>query len=781
MTSQRTRLYFLILLIGLIASIADAKSPSGDTRELALRYVNSLAQSDPKGWAPIDLGCLTMQRRLHAGSALTPDTTQRCWTDTLKAHTDMVTQKAEEGVFDAVGRDTGFGLLHDRHRPSENWKDYPPGVFVSPPVVRRENGPAPAVTLENIGPIRPFAVIGLSGDSPITLKGQAVDLTILYPDPLTAPLALRPEEVWWVTGAQRHFGPVREVQIRLIILSGLRKFGYRADRAVMNEALPDMPLIATSRYGLRPGLGRQVDNPQLDTVVKGELLPKTAKWWTRKEADSLFRAALAKAATLQDKDRNAILTRLLLIDPMDRDANTMRGDDAYRDFLKQGVAKGRLAARDEESLWELAELYWTLQAQTWRQEMTAVAQGHEPAADALYRSAAAYDALVQQGTATPEQRRRVGTLTRWNNDPSAALLVHEKLLAETEPGSPEHGRLLAEIAWDRLQWVSWERRYDHPWLQQAAAEATQAAAESQRPERALAGHYALVVAESLRVPHNGEAFLTAMSVAKQDLDKVPGHKGLQEQLVANDLVKAFTPEAVGIVLPTPARSSEVADVAIHAQPPKQDLFRMWDFDKDLSGKAPGGFTASTTGTNPVGQWVVADDRAAVSMPNVLEPVGSCAADPCFHFLTTSLTGYAYPDVTAQALFYGETASEGAGVVMGVEGSSTVYFVVLYPKEAKVRFYRNQDGQVSVLATETVRLATRPWHSLRAQRVNFLHINRPTLAAYIDGYMVSITPEDVIPPIDRYGVVVQGDTKVKFDSLHVLDLVTNRPMSKPAAY
>jgi hypothetical protein len=225
----------------------------------------------------------------------------------------------------------------------------------------------------------------------------------------------------------------------------------------------------------------------------------------------------------------------------------------------------------------------------------------------------------------------------------------------------------------------------------------------------------------------------------------------------------------------------VADVAIHAQPPKQDLFRMWDFDKDLSGKAPEGFTASTTGTNPVGKWAVADDRAAVSLPNVLEPAGSCVAAPCFHFLTTPLTGYAYPDVTAQALFSGDSSSQGAGLVMGVEGAPTFYFVVLYPNEAKVRFYRNQDGQVSLLATETVRLGTRPWHSLRAQRVNFLHINRPTLAAYIDGYMVSITPEDVIPPIDRYGVVVQGNTKVKFDSLHVLDLVTNRPMSKPAAY
>ena len=85
------------------------------------------------------------------------------------------------------------------------------------------------------------------------------------------------------------------------------------------------------------------------------------------------------------------------------------------------------------------------------------------------------------------------------------------------------------------------------------------------------------------------------------------------------------------------------------------------------------------------------------------------------------------------------------------------------------------------STETVRLNHKSWHSLRAQRVNFAHVNHPKLAAYIDGFQVAYTPEDVIPPLDRFGLVVHGYTKVKFDSLHVLDLVTNRPMSKPAAY
>lgn len=103
-----------------------------------------------------------------------------------------------------------------------------------------------------------------------------------------------------------------------------------------------------------------------------------------------------------------------------------------------------------------------------------MAEGYEPAADALYRSLASYEALGRPRQATSGQRRRLGVLTRWNNDPTGALSIHEALLRDTTSGTAEYARILTEIAWDRIQFVSWNRRYDHPWLQQAHAEAEQA-------------------------------------------------------------------------------------------------------------------------------------------------------------------------------------------------------------------------------------------------------------------------------------------------------------------
>ncbi|NGZ97428.1 MAG: hypothetical protein CV089_15140, partial [Nitrospira sp. WS110] len=71
-----------------------------------------------------------------------------------------------------------------------------------------------------------------------------------------------------------------------------------------------------------------------------------------------------------------------MIDPEDALTHSVRGDDSYQAVLQQGIARGGLAAQDDHALRRITELYWTIQAQTWRQEVTAVSEGYEPAADA---------------------------------------------------------------------------------------------------------------------------------------------------------------------------------------------------------------------------------------------------------------------------------------------------------------------------------------------------------------------------------------------------------------
>ncbi|QPD02824.1 MAG: hypothetical protein Nkreftii_000598 [Candidatus Nitrospira kreftii] len=768
-----------------LAGAASSRTTSGyDTGRFALAYAQALAQSQFDTWAAADLGCLTHTRAAAGGKSpkLTAEMARRCWDETVRSHTTMVAQHPESGVFNARGSGVSLGLLHDRHRATENWKEYPLAIFVSPPIVQTDQAPVPQMTAVRTSPEQRFALSNINEGSLVSVPGYAVDIKIVYPDPLTAPLALRPEEIWWGNGSQRQFGPVHEVVARYIVVTGLRKLGFPTDRAVMNEGLLAGPLIATTHYGLRPDNGRKFQ--QADStpgLLKGELVPGSARWWNHTTAEPFMQAALNRAAHLTAVERTGLLTRLLLIDPEHADTHSLRGDDGYQAVLQQGITKGGLAAQDKAALQRITELYWTIQAQTWRQEVTAVSEGYEPAADALYRALASYESVVRQNHATLEQRRRLGMLTRWNNDPTGALGIHEALLHDTTSGTTEYERILAEIAWDRIQFVSWNRRYDHPWLQQALAEAEEAGELLTQPYDRLHAHYAQVAVESLSVPRHLDQFRDRMRKIKQDLVLIPGVKGLHEQLVANDLVKSLSPETAAIVLPSPSRSPEVLDVAVHANPPKQDILWQWNFDQDQPGYLPTGFVQMGWNDEDASVWQVQAVHEATGEMQRVVCSSACPTPDCVRLLVAEHVRSTYPDVTVQVRAPNQANQSELGIAIAVTDPDNYYAITLQPETGAVTTRRVINGRVTVLGQVTAKLAPKPWHTMRVQRINFLHLDKGRLAVYVDGAQVAAVEDTVLPQEGRVGLIASGPSAAQFDGLHVLDLVSNRTFSKPAAY
>jgi len=53
---------------------------------------------------------------------------------------------------------------------------------------------------------------------------------------------------------------------------------------------------------------------------------------------------------------------------------------------------------------------------------------------------------------------------------------------------------------------------------------------------------------------------------------------------------------------------------------------VWDFDKEVAGKAPPGFTFSRTGNGKLGRWVVQDEKGAPSGSHVLAQLDSDDTD-----------------------------------------------------------------------------------------------------------------------------------------------------------
>ncbi len=776
-------LLFLTGGFGPIGSAAHAAAPSADPAgRMALQYAEAMAAGRVEAWAGLDLGCLT-KRRTGASSK---DSDEACWKATLAAHSDLLADQSEEGIFGAQGRGVGFGLLDESHRKADLWRDYPPAVFVSPAAWQRGSAPQPQIKFLKTLPVRVTGLQVSETQPPVRVSVTLVELSVTYPEPLAAPLALRPGEPWWASGQIRRYGPVRDLIVRVPVLSGLKAAGYPVDQAVLSAGLPETPMLLGTGGGGISEIGRTSDRPGETTggqELAGGLLLGSARWWDRTSAANQFAAELRDVRGLAPSpERLARMRRLMRLDPDDLELNRLLGQDSYRTLLNTGLAKGKIDGPDEDMRRRLAELYWTIQAPTWRQELTEVAVGYSESAEALYRAARALGIVVKNSDADLETVRRFGALQRWNNDSEDALRIHEGALGRLTPAQSRlRGQFLAEVAWDRLQWIFWTRRYEHPWLAQAKQEAEEALGLADTPMDKLVAAEAMLVAEALSVPRQAARVQASLELVREWHGKLQKVSGLWPHLIANDMVKAFIPESASVTLPSTARSSEVLDVRIHATPPPQDLLRTWLFDQDQSGAAPRGFTATATAGGGGSPWIVQPDAEAPTSPHVLAHDAGCSTPDCFDVLLAEATGYAFPDVTVHLRLAPGATDGGAGIVMEASDRRLSYVVTLNEATQTVAIYRLAEGQATLLDRTSVQLAKRPWHLLRVQRNNFVNVSKPRLSIFVDNREVSAVTDDAIPNLDRIGLVTRGAVQARFDRLQALNLVSNQPLSSPAAY
>ena len=763
------------------AGAKPATSAHNGPARMVSQYGAALAANRVAEWAAFDLGCLTLRRQRGTSE----QTDRACWDDTLNVHRELVQDRQETGVFEAVGRGVGFGLLSETHRHADYWKDYMPAIAVSPAVIGDEGGPDLALEVLNVSSVRLFALKNLAGQDPMRVSGHTVEVRVSYQNPLTAPLALRPGEVWWANGILRRYGPVKEVTVRFVVVSGLRKLGYPVDQAVVNEALPGAPVQVGIHYGRLPQTadpgGRQNEEVK-NRLGAGGLVLGSARWWDHKDAQPVFAATLARAEQMpRSVARTRLLTRLTLIDPADPALHRVIADDRLQTFLREGLTKSGISGPEEAVTARLAELYWNLQAQTWRQELTEVAIGHSPAAEAFYQAIDSFERVAAGGQATPEGRRQLGALYRWNNDATSALVVHESLLKDTSPDGALHGRLLSELAWDRIQWLSWERRHGHPWLEQAREEAEQALRQVETPADKLIAAYALVLVEALRVPREPARLQERLQTVKTWHDRLSGVVGVWPYLIGNDVVRALLPNSEQVTLPTTVRASDVLNVEIHANAPRQDIVWQWDFEQDASDALPVGFVAlSTPGAEP-SSWRVLSDGKIPTPGKLVVQDRSCGTDDCAHLLLADHVRARYPDATVQIQDQSPDGSGEAGIALGVRDNKNFYAVTLNPSTATLTTRRVVDGRATIVGKITVKVTQRPWHSLRVQRINFIHLDRGRLSVFVDGAQVAAVADEWITDGGSIGLITFGRTSAKFDGLHLLDLVSNRTLSGPAAY
>jgi hypothetical protein len=208
------------------------------------------------------------------------------------------------------------------------------------------------------------------------------------------------------------------------------------------------------------------------------------------------------------------------------------------------------------------------------------------------------------------------------------------------------------------------------------------------------------------------------------------------------------------------------------------LFQEWNFDQSSSNGLPEGFTQAIGGTSGEGQWAVKDDASSPSRPRLVEQRLHCLEGWCYQLLVADGVVAEYVDLSVRMKLNLGTPSGKAGLAYGIQDDKNFYAVVVEPKTNEVVAYVVKDGQPTELAREALIPSPSDWHFLRIQRNTI--ISKEFTEIFFDHHLM-IDVYDQSFKKGKLGLVAIGDGGFSFDNLRAMEMMSNRPLSRPSAY
>jgi hypothetical protein len=208
------------------------------------------------------------------------------------------------------------------------------------------------------------------------------------------------------------------------------------------------------------------------------------------------------------------------------------------------------------------------------------------------------------------------------------------------------------------------------------------------------------------------------------------------------------------------------------------LFQEWNFDQSSLNGLPKGFTQAFGGSSGKGEWSVKEDSNAPSPPHLVEQRLQCGEDWCYHLLIAEDAVVEYVDLSVRLKLNLGTPTGKAGLAYGIQDDKNFFATVVEPRTNEVVAYVVKDGQPTELGRESLILRSGDWHSLRIQRNTI--ISKEFTEISFDNHL-ALDVYDQSFKKGKLGLVVMGDGGFSFDNLRAMELMTNRPLSRPSAY
>lgn len=493
----------------------------------AQRYVQVLASGDRVAAGQLDFACQYRMvsasiQPLSAFPSNSDPAYADCWDQLAKAHETAV-ERHEQGMDDMwPGKETLVFLREELDR-------YPASVFVMD--LLGLSPPAGGLRVELVDSVPlPASSFRIREDAPlVAVPATLVRLRVTYKDPLTSPVTYAPDAYKWTNTVKRPRAALKAVTVKWVVLSELGKLGFPGDVTVVNlpvagptEQSPGVPFVTeTSGYVAQSGA-----------------------WWAPTDAPGLLIAAVGRAAQFpEQRDRIAMLNRVLIIDPRQPDALTSLSHELYQTILSAGATTHQVPLSDAALAARFNELYWDVYAQTTRMDISLGMEmgglSKPTPADYLYRMIPAMEKLAEVRPQDLENRFRLGAAFRWNNDQLAAIATHEALVKDIPPARAAlRARALIELAMSRIAKVAWNRSFGDPGILQAYKDAEEAFTLTDRPLDKFTAAYTMAYSLAFTPNRNNRAMLERLTEARNWYLQLPGaSRDSWRYLLANDILK----------------------------------------------------------------------------------------------------------------------------------------------------------------------------------------------------------------------------------------------------
>jgi hypothetical protein len=186
---------------------------------------------------------------------------------------------------------------------------------------------------------------------------------------------------------------------------------------------------------------------------------------------------------------------------------------------------------------------------------------------------------------------------------------------------------------------------------------------------------------------------------------------------------------------------------------------VFNFEKDVIGQPPAGFTSYATGSGPAGKWLMQEMADAPSGKRVVVQTDADDTDNRFPVLIAEGGEYTDVDVSLKGKAISGKVDQGIGLVFRFRDPQSYYVVRANALENNVRLYKMVDGRRRQIAGASIKVTSGQWHTLRVVAQG------DHIVCYFNGQKL-IDIQDTTYTTGKIGLWTKADSVTAFDDLTV---------------